>query len=126
MEQQISIQNAYKSAKNYPDLVKMLIEIGIQSYTVDVITDTILYRLPEGQHVIHTDSKSRSASAPFDEKLTIQAIRSNQQGMTTYQEFMDEIAKAGIRFYEATLTGQHKRVTYFGAGGQYIENIPVS
>jgi hypothetical protein len=37
---------------------------------------------------------------------------------------MNEIAEAGVRFYEATLSGQRKRVTYIGSGGSYEEMIP--
>ena len=126
MELYYEIQKAYKSARNYPDLAKSLIGIGIQSYTVDVVTGIILYRFVEGNNVIHADEvKSRQVAVRFDERLTIQAIRFNQQGLTTYPQFMDEIAKAGVRFYEATLNGSNKRVTYIGAHGQYEETIPV-
>jgi uncharacterized protein YbcV (DUF1398 family) len=126
MELYYEIQKAYKSARNYPDLAQSLIGIGIQSYTVDVVTGIILYRFVEGNNVIHADEvQSRQVAVRFDERLTIQAIRSNQQGVTTYPQFMDEIAKAGVRFYEATLNGSNKRVTYIGAHGQYEETIPV-
>ena len=37
---------------------------------------------------------------------------------------MNEIAEAGVLFYEATLNGQNKRVTYIGIGGSYEEQIP--
>lgn len=124
MSLQDKIQHVYQTAANYPDLVQKLIEVGIESYTVDVATSTILYRLPEGHTHLHEGSvKPRNIEENFDQGLTIQVIRDNQQGKTTYPEFMDGIAKSGVRFYEATLSGNNKRVTYIGYGGFYEEVI---
>jgi len=120
------IQVCYQTAKNYPDLVLKLIDIGVQSYTVDVASGTILYRFAEGKTTLHAGKLSpRIISVAFDEAATIQAIRANQQGQTDYPGFMKDIALAGVRFYEATLTGANKRVTYIGIGGFYEERIPV-
>jgi len=125
METHNQIKEVYKTAKNYPDLVLKLIAIGIQSYTVDVTSSTILYRLAEGKNILHpSDVSSRTISEKFNEGETIQAIQNNQQGKTDYPTFMNDIAKAGVRFYEATLTGNNKRVTYIGTGGSYEEVIP--
>jgi uncharacterized protein YbcV (DUF1398 family) len=126
MELTDKIQECYKKAINYPDLVKHLIQIGIESYTVEVSSGAILYRLAEGQTVLHPSNiKSRSINPNFDEIKTIQAIRNNQQGKTDYPGFMSEIAHSGVRFYEATLNGPRKRVTYIGIGGLYEEAIPL-
>jgi len=120
----VNIQQAYQQAKNYPDLVRKLIAIGIHSYTVDVTTGTILYRLSGGVNALHEGtSASREISSPLIRQAVIQAIRDNQQGKTDYPSFLDDIAKAGVRFYEATLEGQRKRVTYIGKGGSYEELI---
>ncbi|AFD07009.1 DUF1398 family protein [Solitalea canadensis] len=120
------IQHVYKTASNYPELVRQLIEVGIQSYTVDVATGSILYRLEHGHTHLHEGTvQPRSIEEKFNRELTIKAIRDNQQGKTTYPEFMDGIAQAGVRFYEATLSGNEKRVTYIGYGGLYEEVIPV-
>jgi uncharacterized protein YbcV (DUF1398 family) len=120
------IQTAYKTAKNYPELVRMLISAGIHSYTVDVPTGTILYRLPEAESHLHLSSaEPRQIENNFNEGLTVKAIRDNQQGKSDYPTFMNDIAKAGVRFYEATLSGERKRVTYIGRGGYYEEQIPV-
>jgi uncharacterized protein YbcV (DUF1398 family) len=119
------IQKAYKLSKNYPELVRMLNEIGVQSYTVDAATSTIIYRLSNGEHIIHPGmTPVREISARFNEQLTIKAIRDNQQGKSDYPGFMNEIANAGVRFYEATLAGHNRRVTYIGSGGFYEEMIP--
>ena len=120
------IQECYRKATSYPDLVKHLIQIGIESYTVDVSSSTVLYRLAEGQTVLHPSNiEARIIELNFDEAKTIQAIRNNQQGKTDYPGFMKEIAISGVRFYEATLIGPKKRVTYIGIGGFYEEAIPL-
>ena len=67
---------------------------------------------------------SRLIADTFNQEKTIQAIRNNQQGKTDYPTFMTQISEAGVRFYEATLTGANKRVTYIGSGGFYEETIP--
>lgn len=120
-----NIQDIYKTAKTYPELVEKLIALGIRSYTVDVATGTILYRLDDGEHVMHHGDGHRTIAGGYSEQATIQAIRNNQQGKTDYPGFMQEIAGAGINFYEATLNGERKRVTYIGKGGHYEENIPL-
>ncbi len=120
------IKATYTSARDYPELAGKLIFAGIRSYTVDVSTGITLYRLENGSIHLHTTTVvPRDISPTFDETLTIQAIRDNQQGRTDYAGFINDIAKAGVRFYEATLNGNSKRVTYIGSGGFYEELIPV-
>ena len=109
------IQEVYKTSKSYPELISKLVAIGIQSYTVDVATSTILYRLAEGRNVLHpNDMAPRNINLKFNREETITAIRTNQQGKSDYPTFMNEIAMAGVRFYEATLSGDKKCVTYIG------------
>lgn len=119
------MQEVYKTSTSYPELVKKLIGLGILSYTVDVATSTILYRLSEGKNLVHPgQTNARTIAAKFDQPQTLQAISNTQQGKTDYPTFLDEIAMAGVRLYEATLHGPDKRVTYVGTGGQYEESIP--
>ena len=121
-----NILEAYTTSKSYPELVEKLMQLGIRSYTVDTATGTVLYRMDGGTHVLHHGEAQRNINPNFSESATIDAIRSNQQGKSNYPEFMDAIAAAGIYFYEATLNGEHKRVTYIGKNGAYEELIPIS
>lgn len=121
------IKQAYATARNYPDLAQKLVEAGIQSYTVEVSSSTILYRLADGKTLLHaSEIEPRAIATVFDETDTIQAIRANQQGKTDYPQFMEGIAQAGVRFYDAILTGTNKRVIYVGIGGHYDETIPIA
>ena len=120
------IQSAYTSAKNYPDLAAGLLAAGVLSYTVDASSSLIIYRLDEGQIHLGGHLKGPLAiAAKFNEQLTIKAIRDNQQGKSDYPAFMNAIAKAGVRFYEATLVGPAKRVTYISPEGHHEERIPL-
>jgi len=119
------IQEAYKTATNYPDLVSKLIAIGVQSYTVDVASGIVLYRFEGGVNELHQENNiERVVNDEFNYDLTVKAVKDTQQGKTNYPEFLNDIAKAGVRFYEATVKG-NLRVTYIGAGGIYEESIPV-
>lgn len=120
------IQQAYREAAHYPELVQRLMMLGITSYTVETASGLVLYRLSGGHHHLHEGSGPvRTVAGTFNKEATVQAIRDNQQGKSDYPGFMDAIAKAGVRLYEATLEGPQKRVTYIGTGGAYTENIPV-
>ena len=121
------IQTAYKSSNTYPELVKNLIGVGILSYTVDVPSSNILYRLSGGETVLHRGKiTARNVAQDFNSEMTVAAIRDSQQGKISYPQFMDAIAAAGVRFYEATLHGNKKRVTYIGIGGEYEELISIN
>jgi hypothetical protein len=119
------INEAYQTATSYPNLVAKLISIGVQSYTGEVSTGIRLFRFNVGVHELHLQNNiARNVNDDFNFDLTVNAIKDNQQGKTTFPEFLNEIAKAGVRFYEATFTG-NLRVTYIGAGGFYEEAIPL-
>ena len=118
------IKEAQKTATSYPDLVKKFIAIGVQSYTVDVATEIILYRFDNGIHeILQRENDPCVITEKFDGELVVKAIRDNQAGKSDYPTFMKSIAAAGVRFYEATLTGDNKRVTYIGIGDSYEEII---
>lgn len=125
MDKLSQIHTCYQSSENYPDLAKKLSQIGITSYTVEVASGSTLYRFPEGENVFHSE-KTNAITIPtdFNKEATIIAIRKSQNKEIDYQMFMEEIAAAGVRFYEATLTGNRKRVTYYGMNGNYEEEIP--
>ncbi|GAB4023600.1 DUF1398 family protein [Spirosoma koreense] len=121
------IRRAYATAQNYPDLAQKLIEAGVESYTVEVSSGIVLYRLAEGATTLHANGIEPRPIAPtFDQAKTVQAIRANQTGEIDYPGFMEAIAQAGVRFYDAILNGADKRVIYVGVGGCYEETIPIN
>ncbi|WPU94941.1 DUF1398 family protein [Mucilaginibacter sabulilitoris] len=120
------LKEAYATARNYPELAAKLIDAGILSYTVEVAAGLMFYRLANGETIFHgNNAEAHSIATTFNHDEVVKTIRDNQQGKTTYPEFMEGIANAGVRFYEATLQGDRKRVTYMGTGGFYEEEIPL-
>jgi len=127
MAEEELIKQAYTSAKNYPDLAQKLVDAGVQSYTIEVSSGIILYRLAHGETLLHSNvMEPRAISLAFDQDATIKAIRDNQEGKTDFPAFSNGIAQAGARFYDAILTGDNKRVIYIGMGGHYEEKIPIT
>lgn len=120
------IHMACIEAKGYHTLAKNLSALGIRSYTVDVASETVLCRLPDGDYFVHQGNNMlRHIGNYFNEVAMMKALRDTQQGKTDYLAFLDDIARAGIRMFETTLDGERKRVAYFGVGGYYEEEICV-
>jgi uncharacterized protein YbcV (DUF1398 family) len=121
------IDTAAQSSTSYVELVKKYMEIGIESYTVDVATDIVCYRLKDGHLLLRHPGHEAKAIAPhFHKDKVVAAIEANIAGKSNYPTFMHDIAKAGVHFYEATLVGDNKRVTYVGILGSHEELIPLS
>ena len=120
----LPLQEVGRIAKSYPELVEGMVNLGIQSYTVDVATGTTIYRIADGEFAIKEGNAERAIASAFDNDATVQAIKDSQAGKINYTEFMDAIAASGVRFYESTLIGK-PRATYIGAGGYYEEEIPL-
>jgi len=121
-----NIQQAFANATSYPQLAQNLINIGVSGYFVDVSSGIISYNTQAGNRIIHAHANSILViNDEFSEAKTIEVIRENQQGKTTYPQFMQGIANAGVRFYEAVLEGENKRCIYVGIGGSYEEKIPL-
>ncbi len=55
--------------------------------------------------------------APFDEDALITALRADQSGTTTFQEFLASTWRAGVIRYDVDLA--ERCVTYFGSLGEY-------
>ena len=120
------INQPYTGANNYPNIVRNLIAVGIESYTVDAATDVTVYGLAGGEkRVRFTEKVFRPPAFSFDPDDVKSAIAINQKGESDYHQFMDHIARAGARFYEATLNGENRRVEYFGLGASRVEAIPL-
>ena len=59
----------------------------------------------------------------FDREALISAIRSDQEGLCTFPEFLRASWKAGVIEYEVDFIT--RKVTYYGANGEsYLEEYP--
>ncbi len=101
----------------FSEVVRRLIETGVEYYHVDYVTLQITYYSASGE-VIKTPINFEdlpSVAADFDLTALRAAILDSQQNGQHYRDFTKRAMSAGIQGYIAFLRG--KRVTYWGRGG---------
>lgn len=106
----------------YPKLVDLLAEAEVKNYVTDVATRRITYFGLETPFVEQSPGSPLQIADDFNEKEVINAIKRTQKRETTYPQFLEEIAKAGIYKYEVDLI--KREITYISKKGQYKELIP--
>ena len=108
----------------FPQGVKQLLEIGVESYCVDFAAARKTYYLADGS--TQTEPmilKLDPVAADFNAAELVAAILGAQADTVRYPEFVRRSTAAGVAGYRAFLTG--KRVIYFGRKGeQHIEEFP--
>src|SRR3989338_2290933 len=104
-----------KSGKiTYPELVNLLVKSGVTNYVADVTSRTITYFGKES-FVEQSPGGPLAISDNFSKERVILAIKRTQMRETTYPEFLEEIAKAGVYKYEVDLTA--RKIKYIAKEG---------
>jgi uncharacterized protein YbcV (DUF1398 family) len=108
----------------FPQVVKGLLEVGVESYLVDFAAKQKTHYLADGTtYAVPMILDPGPIAAEFNSAGLVAAIRGAQADTVRYPEFVTRSAAAGVIGYWAFLTG--KRVTYFGrTGEQHIEEFP--
>jgi uncharacterized protein YbcV (DUF1398 family) len=108
----------------FPQVVKGLLEVGVESYLVDFATKQKTHYLTDGTtHTVPMILNPDPIAVEFDGAGLVAAIRGAQADTVRYPEFVKRSTAAGVIGYWAFLTG--KRVIYFGRKGeQHIEEFP--
>ena len=108
----------------FPQVVKGLLEAGVESYFVDFSTKQKTHYLADGTtHTVPMILDPGPIAAEFNSAELVAAIRGAQADTVRYPEFVTRSTTAGVIGYWAFLTG--KRVIYFGRKGeQHIEEFP--
>ncbi len=108
----------------FPQVVKSMMELGVESYFVDYASKQKTYYQLEG--TTHTAAMSLDpgpTAEAFNSNDLVATIRGAQADTVRYPEFVKRSAAAGVLGYWAFLAG--KRVIYFGRKGeQHIEEFP--
>jgi uncharacterized protein YbcV (DUF1398 family) len=108
----------------FPEVVRRLLEVGVESYFVDVPNRREVFYMSDGQ--AHTQSMTlalNSVASDFSLAGIIAAIRGAQTDAIRYPEFMKQATAAGVLAYWAFLAG--RKVIYFGRKGEaHIEEFP--
>ena len=108
----------------FPQVVKGLLEVGVESYLVDFAAKQKTHYLTDGTtHTVPMILDPAPIAAEFNGSDLVAAIRGAQADTVRYPEFVKRSTAAGVIGYWAFLTG--KKVVYFGRkGDQHIEEFP--
>jgi uncharacterized protein YbcV (DUF1398 family) len=108
----------------FPQVVKGLLEVGVESYLVDFAAKQKTHYLTDGStHTVPMIITPGPIAVEFNNVGLVAAIRGAQADTVRYPEFVQRSTAAGVIGYWAFLTG--KRVIYFGRKGeQHIEEFP--
>jgi uncharacterized protein YbcV (DUF1398 family) len=120
---EISVETQ-KGNMTFPQGVRQLLEIGVESYCVDFAAARKTHYFADGStHEERITLKLDPIAAEFDPTALVAALRAAQADTLRYPEFVRCSTAAGVTAYRAFLTG--KRVIYFGRRGeQHIEEFP--
>jgi uncharacterized protein YbcV (DUF1398 family) len=108
----------------FPEVVRRLLEVGVESYFCDLATGQETFYAIDGQtHAEKMTLPRLPVAEQFSSAGIVAAIRSAQTDEIRYPEFMKRAAAAGVVAYWAFLTG--KKVIYFGRKGEmHVEEFP--
>jgi uncharacterized protein YbcV (DUF1398 family) len=108
----------------FPEVVRRLMEVGVESYFCDLASGEESFYLADGE--THREKMVLPLSpiaAEFSREDVVSAIREAQADAIRYPEFMKRSAAAGVIAYWAFLAGC--KVIYFGRRGEFhIEEFP--
>lgn len=126
IEKLLQEYNNSKPEWSYPQLFADLKNVGVLAYVTDVskhsrtfddLSGTWTEESPEGFKVFEV-------SDVFSLEDLQKALKRRQEGITTYTEFLAEIAKSGVATFKADMKEQ--TVTYYDISGSkfYVQQIP--
>lgn len=95
----------------------------VDSYIVDLKNKTRTYHGSDKNFVENITIPSYTFSNLFNELAIKKALSGHQKNQTTYFEFLEEIAQAGVTHYRVDMIKNN--VTYSNDSQAYVENIPV-
>lgn len=110
----------------FPEVVRQLLEVGVESYFMDIARGEETFYLTGGQTHRHSMTlPSVSVLPEFSSAGITSAIRAAQADAIRYPEFLKRAAEAGVVGYWAFLTG--KKVIYLGRDANFhVEEFPRS
>jgi uncharacterized protein YbcV (DUF1398 family) len=108
----------------FPQVVGTLLDIGIESYFVDLVrADDTFYSTDGKSHVETMQIPAAPVAQTFNQADLVGALRAAQADQIRYPEFVRRARAAGAVAYWAFLTG--KQVLYFGHKGEcHVEKFP--
>lgn len=113
------------AVEGFPHFAEVLRRNGVRTFTYWLPAMLCVYDTERGP-VVSQDTPLHSGMhdvAPFDEAALITALRADQAGQTTFEEFAEAAWRAGVVHFVVNL--QDRTCTYAGAGNhRYVEHYP--
>lgn len=109
----------------FPVLAEVLRQAGVRMNRWSLPSCQSLYLTQEGSVVQQgVPLVTGTHEVPrFDRNALIAAIRTDQEGRSTFPEFLQAAWRAGVVGYDADFVG--RKVTYYGPEGEsYLEEYP--
>ncbi len=109
----------------FPVLAEVLRQAGVQMNRWSLPSCQSVFLMKEGSVVQQgTPLVTGVHEIPkFDREALITALRTDQEGRSTFPEFLQAAWKAGVVGYDADFVG--RKVIYYGATGEsYLEEYP--
>jgi uncharacterized protein YbcV (DUF1398 family) len=115
---------SHEGTRPFGELVRALIEAGVEGYHADYRARRTTYYLPGGEaHTVALPAPAVDIPAQLDREALQHAIRGSQRGEVRYPEFLNRSMVAGCVGYHVFFAGRH--VAYLGRSGQqHIERFP--
>ena len=109
----------------FPDVVKALMEAGVERYHADLMTATKTYYMPDGTFEAIDCARTEMPAVSFSAERIESAVRAIQRHEIGYPEFCARIARAGCVGYFVSLAG--RRAHYYGRTCDfYVERFPAA
>jgi uncharacterized protein YbcV (DUF1398 family) len=108
----------------FPEVVKALCDVGVESYHSDLISGVKTFYMPNGEtYEERLAMKPAEIAEKFSEGALVDAIRAAQQDEIRYPEFLKRATAAGAAAYRVFITG--RRSVYIGRKGEiHVEEFP--
>ncbi len=109
----------------FPVLAEVLRQAGVQMNRWSLPSCQSVYLMNEGAVVQQGTPLATGLHeiAKFDREALIAALRNDQNGKSTFPEFLQSAWKAGVVGYDVDFLG--RKVTYYGPdGASYLEEYP--
>jgi uncharacterized protein YbcV (DUF1398 family) len=107
----------------FPEVVRALMEVGVERYHADLVAGRKTYYLPDGAFAETSTDKVGVAALKFSAEGVEKAVRAIQRQQIAYREFCRLIADAGCVGYFVSLVG--RRAVYYGrTGDEHVEWFP--
>jgi uncharacterized protein YbcV (DUF1398 family) len=108
----------------FPEVVKKLIDIGVERYICDLVGLKLHYYSSKGEiYTMPLEYDADFVALNFNAAAVKEAVIEVQQNRIDYREFLRRVIAVGCCHYEVYISG--KKVIYFGRdGSQHVELFP--